>query len=76
MSGGEYRWKTGSECTWRPTLGKSTLVPVSGFLRGNLADLTTLRAKVHTSGIQTVDAKPEENLLERIRNVAAEGYRG
>jgi len=43
---------------------------VADFLRGSLADLHTLRAQVHTSVNQTIDAKPEENLLDRMRNIA------
>jgi hypothetical protein len=45
---------------------------VTGFLRGNMKDLSTLLAQVHTSVNQTVDVKPEEGMLERIRSVAAE----
>lgn len=45
---------------------------VKGYLRGNVTDLSTLRAQVHTSVNQTVDVKPEDELLQRIRAIAAE----
>jgi hypothetical protein len=45
---------------------------VGGFLRSNMKDLDTLRAQVHTSVNQTVNTKPEAELLQRIRSVAAE----
>lgn len=43
---------------------------VTGFLRDDTSDLSTLRAQVHTSVNQTVDTKPEEELLKRIRAIA------
>jgi hypothetical protein len=49
---------------------------VTGFLRGDMKNLSTLRAQVHTSVNQTVDAKPEEELLKRIRSIASESNAG